>query len=339
MSRPAVLGWDIGGANTKAALVAGNSIRIAIRPYPVWKDPQGLAGVLSDVGRQLGVPTLMAATLTAELADCFSTKHEGVAVVIGALLSAFPHAQLRIFGSDGAFYAPHEALRDPLTVASANWAATARLISREVEDALLVDVGTTTTDIVPVIGGRVAATGRTDPERLSVGELVYTGAVRTPVCAVARTVPFRGRRCRTAAELFAQTGDVHLWLGLLEEADYSGDTPDGRGKSREEVASRLARVVCADATMATDEDLTVLAEHVASCQVRLITAAIRQVCGRLKSQAPRMALTAGVGSVLARMASARAGLQAGDLAQSLGRRASAAAPAVAVARLLAEETT
>ncbi len=339
MSRPAVLGWDIGGANTKAALVVGDSIRMAFRPYPVWKDPQGLAGVLSEVGRQLGAPTLMAVTLTAELADCFSTKHEGVAVVIGALASAFPHAQLRIFGSDGTFYAPHEALRDPLTVASANWAATARLISREVEDALLVDVGTTTTDIVPVIGGRVAATGRTDPERLSVGELVYTGAVRTPVCAVARTVPFRGRRCRTAAELFAQTGDVHLWLGLLEEADYSGDTPDGRGKSRSEVASRLARVVCADATMVTDEDLTVLAEHVAGCQVRLITAAIRQVCGRLKPQAPRTALTAGVGSVLARMASARAGLQVSDLAQSLGHRASAAAPAVAVARLLAEETT
>ncbi len=339
MSRPVVLGWDIGGANTKAALLAGDSIRIAMRSHPVWKDPQGLLRVLSDVGHELGAPPLMAVTLTAELADCFRTKREGVALVIDALASAFPHARLLIFGSDGAFHVPDEALEDPLTVASANWAATARLISRDVEDALLVDVGTTTTDIVPVVGGRAAAAGRTDPERLSVGELVYTGAVRTPVCALATTVPFRGRRCRTAAELFAQTGDVHLWLGHLAEADYCGDTPDGRGKNREDVARRLARVICADTTMVTETDLTALAEHVADCQIRLIAAAIRQVCGRLQSQAPRTALTAGVGSRVARMASARAGLQARDLAQSLGHRASAAAPAVAVARLLLEEMT
>src|SRR6185295_17246007 len=117
----------------------------------------------------------------------------------------------------------------PLEVAAANWRASATLVARTFRDALFLDVGSTTTDIIPIVAGSVVVEGTTDPGRLLSGELVYTGALRTPVCAIVRSVPFEGRRCRVAAEHFAVAADVHLWLGRIQASDYTCETPDGRG--------------------------------------------------------------------------------------------------------------
>src|SRR6185436_18573422 len=181
-------------------------------------------------------------TMTAELADCFATKRAGVAFVIDAFRDAFPASELWVYGVDGQFRSAEDARRQPLQVAAANWMASATLVARTFPDALLVDVGSTTTDIIPIVAGRVVARGRTDSTRLRTGELVYTGSLRTPVCAIVRSVPVDGRRCRVAAELFAVAADVYLWLGRIEEAGYTCETPDGRGRSRAEAGARLARI-------------------------------------------------------------------------------------------------
>lgn len=331
---PRVLGWDIGGANTKAALAVGERCQSIIRPYPIWENPAGLPDVLSAIAGDLGAPDLIGATLTAELADCFETKEEGVTFVLRALQSTFPRTPLRVFTTEGRFCSLAEALRIPYSVASANWAATAHFLAPEGGSVLLIDVGSTTTDIIPTVDGNVVACGTTDPERLMNGELVYTGVVRTPVCAIARTVPFRGRRCRLAAELFAQAGDVHVWLGNLASGEYGGRTPDGRGTTRRESGARLARSICGDATLLTEAEITRIAEDLAARQVRMIGAGIGQVRKRLGERAPSLVLGAGLGSFLAAAAARRAGLVYQSLADRLGEGAARALPAVAVARLL-----
>ena len=333
---PRVLGWDVGGANTKAALVDGERCRSLIRAYPVWEAPDRLRDVLSGIARELGPVDRVGATLTAELADCFQTKEQGVAFVLRALESVFPRNPLRVFTTEGRFCSLEEALRAPSSVASANWAATAHFLASEAGSALLVDVGSTTSDVIPIVAGRVAACGRTDPERLMNGELVYTGVVRTPVCAIARTVPFRGRRCPVAAELFAQAGDVHLWLGTLVPGDYGARTPDGHGATRPEAGARLARSICGDSTLLEEEEITRIAEHLALRQVRTIGAGMSRVRRRLGDDAPSLVLGAGLGAFLARAAARRAGLDYRPLSDRLGEPASRALPAVAVARLLQE---
>ena len=124
-----------------------------------------------------------------------------------------------MFTVGGHFVKASGARRQPLEVAAANWAATAWLVARHHEVALLVDVGTTTTDIVPILHGRVAARGRTDPERLASKELIYSGALRTPVEAIASEVPVHGVMTGVSAEGFAIIGDVHLWRGDLAGED------------------------------------------------------------------------------------------------------------------------
>ncbi len=180
---------------------------------------------------------------------------------------------------DGRFIDAAAAREAPLAVAAANWAATARLVAQEWPDGVLIDVGSTTTDITPIVAGAIAARGRTDPERLREGELVYTGALRTPVEAIAPTVPLWGGAAGVAADGFALAGDVHLWRGQLVPDDYSVPTPDGRPATREFAGGRLARVVCADREMLDESTIDAIADGLWEAQVERIARALARIGG------------------------------------------------------------
>jgi probable H4MPT-linked C1 transfer pathway protein len=329
-----VLGWDVGGANVKAAVVetgpGGRTVRTASRPFEIWRDKDALPGVLRTLAAGLPPPDLVAVTMTAELSDVFRTKREGVGFVLDAVL-AVSDAPVRVFTTAGEFVDVAAARARPLDAAASNWGATAQLVAQFVPGALLVDIGSTTTDVTPVAGGRVLAAGRTDPERLLAGELVYTGAIRTNVAAIVRRVPLREGDCPVASELFAVSGDVHVLLGSLAPADYTGPTPDGRPPTADFAAERLARVVCADGEMLKGEEIRIIAEAVAEAQVAEIAAALRRVARRLPRPAPVIAT--GLGSFLARRAAQRAGMPVQDLADVLKVDVGTVAPAVAVAWL------
>jgi (4-(4-[2-(gamma-L-glutamylamino)ethyl]phenoxymethyl)furan-2-yl)methanamine synthase len=336
-----ILGWDVGGANVKVALVGDRQPdpRIVERPFPLWRDPGSLPVVLAEVAKCVGGThdiRVMAVTMTAELADCFATKREGVTFVLNAFGSAFPGVELWVYGVDGRFRSADEARQRPLEVAAANWRATATLVARTFPDALLLDVGSTTTDIIPVVAGSVAAEGTTDPARLLSGELVYTGTLRTPICATVRYVPLGGRRCRVAAEHFAVAADVHRWLERIDDAGYTCETPDGRGRSRAECGARIARMFCADLEMLGPADITAIAECVARAQVKQIKSGIRQVMRRLGPASPCVAVLAGQGTFLAREAAEEFGLAIRDFSNEVGCASARAAPAAAVAVLLEE---
>jgi hypothetical protein len=332
-----ILGWDVGGANIKAAwLRDGNQADAEIieRPFALWREPQRLPTILNEIHDRLGRAQTMGITMTAELADCFATKREGVGFVLDAFRTAFPDVDPWVFGTDGQFRSVAAARNRPEDVAAANWVASAMLVARSFPEALFLDVGSTTTDIIPIVGGRVAARGRTDTARLLSGELVYTGALRTPVAAIVRWVPLSVGRCRVAAEHFAVAADVHLWLGHIDQADYTCDTPDGRGRDRDHAAARLARMVCADRETLGDADITAIADHVSRTQVRRIAAGLRQVARGLGVTRPALAVISGLGSFLARFAAQETGLAIHDLAGDVGSAAARAVPAAAVARLL-----
>src|SRR5262249_19678902 len=334
-----ILGWDVGGANIKMARLDADRSRAPVvveRPFALWREFERLAPALAALAASAGPAPIMAVTMTAELADCFATKRDGVGFVIRAFETAFPASALFVYGVDGRFRSSEQVRHRPLDVAAANWVATATLVARAAPNALIIDVGSTTTDIIPIVNGRVASVGFTDPARLRLGELVYTGCLRTPVSAIVRSVPLRDGRCRVAAEHFAIAADVYRWLGPIAEADYTCETPDGRGRSESEAGARLARMVCADRETLATADITAIAEHVARAQTRQIAHAVRQVMRRMAAGPPPVAVVAGSGAFLARAAAETTGLAAHDLAEHLGADAARAAPAAAVAWLLAE---
>jgi (4-(4-[2-(gamma-L-glutamylamino)ethyl]phenoxymethyl)furan-2-yl)methanamine synthase len=330
----AVIGWDIGGSNTKAARVAdGHALDARERPYELRHAPDALVGVLRHVASECGAAAndAHAVTMTAELSRMFRTKREGVAVVLDAVEAAFPSSAIHVYTVDDRFLSPVLARREPLAVAAANWVATATVVARHHSDVLLIDVGTTTTDIIPIVSGRVVAIGWTDTARLASGELVYTGAVRTPAEAIATHVPVGDGVAGVAAEGFALVGDVHVWLGDLVPADYAV-TPDGRPATREFAGERLARLVCADREMLDEPAITAIARALAEAQVVRITDAMRRVVARHPSL--RAAVVVGLGAFIAEAAVRAAGLSTVPLAIELGVPAPRCASAASVALLL-----
>ena len=234
MTKTAILGWDIGGVNTKAARLRpgaeGFVLRTVSLPYEVQREPGALVPMLLAAARDVGgePSDIHAVTMTAELSQAFRTKREGVGFVLDALQAAFPGSTVYVYTVDGRFVGPQEARERPLSVGASNWAATANWVARTIPTCVLIDIGTTSADLIPVIDGRVAAVGQTDPERLLSGELVYSGALRTPAEAVAQQVPLWGGQAGVSADGFALIGDAHLWRGNLSSDDYTCRAPDGR---------------------------------------------------------------------------------------------------------------
>ena len=308
-----------------------------VRPFEIQRTPRDLTRVLRAVADECGMTEsdAHAVTMTAELSQMFRRKRDGVGFVLDAIEAAFPARDVAIYTTAGAFLTPLAARGQPLAVAAANWAATARLVAQRFPTTVLIDIGTTTTDVIPIADGVVRAQGWTDPDRLVADELLYLGAVRTPVEAIAHAVPLRSGMAGVSAEGFALAGDVHVWRRSLEVDAYTAPTPDGRGVSREFVADRLARVVCGDRDLLDDAALDDIADAVADAQVRRTADAVARVCARHPSIGT--AVVTGVGAFIATAAAIRTGLVVKRFADVWGDEIANAAPAAAVALLRGQD--
>lgn len=331
------LGLDIGGANLKAAHASDFTRSL---PFPLWRQPEMLTAALGSLLAEAPTCAGWAVTMTGELCDCFPTIAEGVLRSLDAVESAAGTRSVRIYLTDGRLATLDSARREPLLVAASNWHALARCAARYVPQgpALLLDVGSTTTDVIPIVAGRLAHTASRDTERLIAGELVYTGVVRSPLCAVAASVPYRGRMCPTAQEFFATMADAYLVLGDLPEQPTVTDTADGRPATRSAARSRLARSICTDATEFDDSDALAVARAARQAQIARIAAAVTQVqrgvAGPLEA-----VVVSGQGEFLARQVVERLPHRPRliSLAEALGADRSRVAPAWAVATLADEE--
>ncbi len=324
------IGLDIGGANLKAATPGGRALT---RPFELWKHPDRVANALAQLA--LAIPTNgpVAVTTTGELCDCFETKRDGVRHILAAVEAVFGAERVRVWSTDGRFMRLEDARNSPLLVAAANWHALATFVGRWVAagPALLIDIGSTTTDIIPIIDGRPAAQGRTDMERMATRELVYTGVQRTPVCALLGS--------NVAAELFATTLDVYLMLGMTAEDPTDRGTADGRPATIRHAHARLARMLGGDGESVAESVTQSLAERAFQAQKELITGALDEVCAKL-STVPSQFVIAGSGEFLVRQVVDRAFAESSptviSLNERLGPQVSVAACAHAIAVLASE---
>ena len=331
------IGLDIGGANTKIAHEDGNARTV---PFEVWKRPDELGKAIAAAAAALPASDRAAVTMTAELCDCYAAKSVGVNAVLDAVLEGLPAFSIVVWGVDGEFHSVDEARRQPHLAAAANWLALANLAARSIPESrgLLIDIGSTTTDLIPLEHGRVAARGRSDTGRLQTGELVYAGVRRTPVCALATELPLRGIVTGLAAEIFASTLDVYLTLGDLAANPSDLSTADGRPATVEAARDRLARMVGADRDAFSDDDAHAFAKSADECLTqRLVLAAERASAATIGR--PAVAVVAGSGEFLARRVARRIIETDGPiigLRELWGTVASSAGCAFALVKLAAE---
>jgi probable H4MPT-linked C1 transfer pathway protein len=327
-----LLALDIGGANLKAAHSSG---QIRSAPFALWKTPQDLGVALEQLVADLPPFARLVVTMTGELCDCFRTKAEGIVHILRAVGTSFPTAETRVWSTDGSFY-PLPYVEIHPGFAASNWLALATTISRVVPNGLLIDIGSTTADIIPIRDAQPVPQGRTDTDRLRSGELVYAGVKRTPICALATSLPHQGRRVGLAAELFATTWDVYLMLGDLPEAPEDRSTADGRPATVEFARERLARMIGADRESFSDQDAQLFAREADAALTGRLLEAAERVCQQALGDRPQAVIVSGSGEFLAYRIAEKVVGKGGAivrLSELWGREASEAACAVALLTL------
>jgi len=340
---PSSIGWDIGGANIKASLVKLENgdfhIRSVKEYFPIWRRGKEnlqvkIREIHSRIAGGIDVDSI-GLTMTAELSDVYFTKREGVEHIIKCMESIYNSEKIKIVSNDLDVVSIDEARKKPNRVAASNWAATGWLLSKIIDTCIGVDIGSTTCSIIPVVNWICRAEGRNDLEKLANGELIYTGVLRTNVAAIVDKVPVRGRYVRVSSELFALTGDVHLVLNNIGEEEYTTETADGRGKTRIECLARLARIVCADIDMLSENDIVEIAKYIYNKQIDQVADGIYQVYTRIVDECVEepLILAMGLGEkILVKKAAERLGLnRIVCLSDVLGRETSITTPSAASA--------
>ena len=336
-----VTGWDLGGAHLKMAQVDrhGRVERVVQLPCPLWQGLSELDSAVAAVGDRLEASTRFAVTMTGELADLFESRADGVRSLTDYMVGAFPETDIAVYAGRAGFLPPAQARDRPRDVASTNWLAGACLVASRREQGLFIDIGSTTTDILPFRDGAVLAEGYSDEERLVADELLYTGVTRTPIMAVARMVPFAGVRQHLMAELFSSMADAYRLTGELPADADQVPAMDGGAKDESASARRLARMLGRDLEQAPMAAWRQLAAYLGERQLRSLHDSCERVLSRgvIDTQAPVMG--AGAGRFLARRLADRLNRPYEDFGALVGAAPEASewaarcVPAVAVAIL------
>ncbi|MDH5637980.1 MAG: hypothetical protein OEZ04_05775 [Nitrospinota bacterium] len=279
------LGLDIGGANVKGALVIHSTkgARIARQwnmPVELFRDKDGLAALLGEL-LQKAAPDAVALTMTGELCDCFTSRSVGARWIMRQTEAAAPNLELKVFNTTGEMVSINQAKLYPMSVASANWAVTLRWAAAHgLENGLVVDIGTTTTDILSVKNGAPSARGMDDFTRARAGELVYAGYLRTHASIAAPKIVVCGKEMDACPEYFAIVGDAHLLLGDIGAGGYTCPTPDGGPKTKVAAARRLCRMALSDLEGVGMDEAVNIARQVACAQATRLAEVAAGVAAR-----------------------------------------------------------
>ncbi len=295
-----ILGLDIGGANTKAALIKLKNHEISesfsyIEYFPFWEKtlsdiPKMLERIVMKIinnnDLQLKEIDFISITITAELSDAFQTKREGILTILKALEQVFDPKKISFINNEGKFLQFNSAKANYLSICAANWVSTALFLGNHVSKCILIDSGSTTIDIIPILNGVPITNGKDDITRMLNHELVYTGGLRATIPSITHFVPFKEQMVRISFEKFALMSDVHRILNNISEEEYINDTADNRSRSIQDCYARLSRIICMDIETISKEELDGIAQFIYDKQLLIVSSEISEFYKNLCKRIP-----------------------------------------------------
>jgi len=322
-----ILGIDIGGANTKITELEEKYYKIHHIYFPMWKKHKKLTELLRVYNS--GNVEKVGIVMTAELVDAYRSKREGVEDILNSVERAFPDKDIYVFDVDGNFLEIDVAKKKYIKVSASNWTATAYFVIKDIcDNCILVDMGSTTTDIIPIKDGEILAE-ETDLKRLMNNQLVYVGALRTPLSFLTNTVVFRGFKTNVSSEYFSITGDVNLILNKINPEDYTCDTPDGVPVDRKSCMRRVARVLCSDLEEVNEEEILDISLQFYRKLLNMVRSNLDRVSERYEI---RDVVITGLGESI--LKEALEGYSIISVGERYGKEVSLSTPSFAVAKLL-----
>lgn len=337
------IGWDIGGAHLKMASVdRGGSINLTKQlPTPLWQGLDSLKSALSAMRHHVsGESVTHTITMTAELTDIFKDRKSGVKVLSKFLAKHFHTEDLHLYAGNSGLIRADEASVYSMEIASANWHASARFVADNIDKGVFIDIGSTTTDIIPFASGQLLNIADTDYQRLRENELLYTGIIRTPVMAVTDKIFYARQWQNIVAEKFSTMADIYRLTGDLNEADDMLPTADGAGKKPSDSARRLARMIGLDLPDENNLHAFInMAKHIANLHFETINKSLSMVLSRVGVKPIKHLVAAGAGRFLVRKLALKNNLEYIDFTELLSyprqeeHKVLSCAAAVAVAQI------
>lgn len=339
-------GWDIGGAHVKVARCdhTGKIIDVIQLACPLWQGIEHLKQAIQTIQAQLNnQDDITAITMTGELVDIFNNRQAGVQEILACVNNYISPDNIHVYAGDKQLLSSADAVSTWQHVASQNWHASANLVASSLDNALFMDIGSTTSDIIVIKDGKVCCQGFDDHQRQISRELLYTGAIRTPLIALANTAPFNGQLIGLAAEVFATTGDIWCLLELLNSSSILDSSADGKPWFKPDCAKRLARLLGTDAQNPQSQQWQQLSHWFAEQQIHQINNACLHVLSfhpDFDSKTP--IIGAGVGRFIIKLCAQRLNRPYIDFSSLVNPSLAEAAdhaPAVAVALLAQQQFT
>jgi len=300
MKNQFIIGLDIGGANTKAALIEFSNSKIIhsfsyIEYFPFWeKTLNRIPEMFKKIIEKLIIKNkftidnvnFISITITAELSDAFQTKREGILTILNALEQVFEKEKMFFINNKNEFSSFDQVKSDPISVVAANWVSTSLFLGKFVPKCILIDAGSTTIDVIPILNSVPVSRGKNDVERLMNRELIYTGGLRATIPSITHFLPYKDKMVRISFEKFALVSDVHRILNNISETEYINDTADNRSKTLENCYARLARVICMDLETISKTELDTIAKYIYDEQVEIIITEIQEFMKDLTLRKP-----------------------------------------------------
>lgn len=292
-----ILGLDIGGANTKASLVKFKNSEIfesfsIIEYFPFWEKtlndiPNMFKRIVENLihnNLKLEDINFISITITAELSDAFQTKREGISTILNALEQVFNKEKMFFINNINEFCSFDRVKSDPISVAAANWVSTSLFLGKFVPKCILIDAGSTTIDVIPILNSVPVSRGKNDVERLMNRELIYTGGLRATIPSITHFLPYKDKLVRISFEKFALVSDVHRILKNISETEYINDTADNRSKTLNDCYARLARMICMDLESISLKELDKIAKYIYNKQIEMISNDIKEFMDNLNQR-------------------------------------------------------
>ena len=266
-----------------------------IEYFPFWEKtiadiPEMLSRIISNLiiknGNNLEQVDYIAAAITAELSDAFQTKREGILTILKALKQVFDEKKIFFISNESSFNNYKSAMTNYLKISAANWVSTSLFLGKFMSKCILIDGGSTTIDLIPILDSIPVAQGKDDVTRMINHELIYTGGLRATIPSITHFVPYKGNLVRISFEKFALISDVHRILNNISEKDYINDTADNRSKSLNDCYARLSRMICMDFETISKDNLDLIAKYIYKKQLNIISMEIKEFLDALINRFP-----------------------------------------------------
>ena len=123
----------------------------------MWKNNEILSDYLEKI-RKKEAPDIICVSMTAELADCYKSKKEGVTDISERVIDTFGTEKVYFVTVDG-LKCFDDLKSNLLSAAASNWIGTVELLKHVCSDCIFMDMGSTTTDIIPIKNGKEVCEG------------------------------------------------------------------------------------------------------------------------------------------------------------------------------------